>query len=80
MLKHNDYCWYRIAVGEETIETVTHEAIIDTGTGLIIGPNESIEQINKLIGANDIGQGVYNVSLKSIYHRKLDVPYIVWAF
>lgn len=65
LLKRVDYYWYRIAVGEETIAIVTQDAIVDTGTGLIFGPAKPMEQINKLIGATDFGEGTYNVSIRT---------------
>lgn len=64
---HRLLYWYRIAVGEETIAIITQDAIVDTGTGLIFGPAKPMEQINKLIGATDFGEGTYNVSIRSVY-------------
>lgn len=50
-----------------------YRAIIDSGTSLIVGPNEDIEKINNHIGANKTDHGFYTVRLIEIY-------FIYWIY
>lgn len=51
----------RVTVGGKTITSGSLQAIVDTGTSLIVGPIESIQLIHELIGATGTSGGSYTV-------------------
>lgn len=55
-----------LSIGGSTVSLSTQDAIVDTGTTLIVGPLSDVQQIASAVGASSSGLGEYTVDCSKI--------------